>query len=86
MPLTEYIRMDTISKTPVEVAFEESGLTYREVGERIGVSAQGACEIIKGRSKNPVSRYALATALGHMVNDLFPTWPNREDDAERAAA
>ena len=78
--------MDTDSKTPAERAFDESGFTYREVGEKIGTSAQGAFAIIKGQSKNPLSRYALAAALGRPVKELFPTWPVRESSDEARAA
>lgn len=68
------------NKTPAEIAFEESGETYRSVGERIGVSPAAVCEIIKGRTRGATARFSVAAALGKPVSDLWP-----EDAAPRAA-
>lgn len=55
--------------------------TYEKLGEEIGISAQGVAEIVAGRSKGATGRYAVASALGVTVAELWP-----EEEAASPAA
>lgn len=57
------------------------GLTYRQVADEIGITAQGVYAIASGRAEGKTGRYAVAKVLGLEVSDLWP-----EDSDQNKAA
>lgn len=66
-------------RNKVRDLIRERGLTYEEVGQAIGISAQAVNEIVHGRTRGATARYALAAFLGSTVAELWP------DEGRRAA-
>ena len=54
---------------------KEQGYTYESLGDEIGISPQAVSEIVNGRTKGATARYALAKALDHEVEELWPGEP-----------
>lgn len=58
--------------------------TYEKLAQEIGVTTAAIGEIVAGRSKGATARYAVASALGVTVAELWP--PQPEPDAEKGEA
>jgi len=67
----------------VRDAIRRSGKTNAELAVELGVTRQAITEIVKGRTRGAMARYALASALGLTVADL---WPAESSTNERAPA
>lgn len=56
----------------VKEMIRSRGLTYDDLAEVIGITAQAVSEIVDGRTTGATARYALARALGTQVDELWP--------------
>lgn len=46
--------------------------SYEALGQEIGISAQAVAAIVNGQTRGASARYAVASALGVKVSDLWP--------------
>lgn len=64
--------------TPVRRVIIDHGLTYRVIAKEIGVTAQAISEVVHGRTKGAMARYALVAAIRKLSklkitpSDLWP--------------
>lgn len=56
----------------LKTLIRDRGLTYEDLAEEIRVTPQAISEIVNGRTTSSTARYALASALGLEVNDIWP--------------
>lgn len=63
-------------------ALREKRLTYEAVGDLIGITPQAVAAIVNGQTTGATARFALASALGLTVSDL---WPDNVDGLAKAS-
>lgn len=66
----------------IKQLIREKGYTYESLGAEIGITAQGISEIVRGKSQGATGRYAIASALGVRVVELWPEEPAREEPVQ----
>ena len=60
-------------RKPIKDLIRDSGRTYSQLGDEIGMTPQGVSNIVNGATQGPTPRYALAKALGREPSEVI--WP-----------
>jgi transcriptional regulator with XRE-family HTH domain len=68
-----------------KAALALAGLTQKDIGDRCGASKQAVNMVIRGISRNPRIRVAIAEACGMSVEVLFPQTADAEQLTQRRA-
>jgi DNA-binding XRE family transcriptional regulator len=66
-----------MESNPVKRALREKDMTYADAASKIGITVQAVAAIVNGETRGATARYALASLLGHTVEQL---WPNDESE------
>lgn len=58
--------------TPAKEAAWASGMSYREIGQKIGITEQAVHQALAGETRSATTRYAIAHVLGRSIEELWP--------------
>ena len=70
----------------IQQALKEQGLTYTDVGEALGVTANTVVAVVHRRGTSRRVARGIAVAIGKPVKSVFPDKPQYHRDRKKAVA